>query len=140
MNKKLKWKLYEKRWDLRQIYFHTIIRRHICEKYFNLDPVMHYYARQLILSRIKTNCWIRDKILSGEPFMVARFGNTELSVMAGVLRERDVYKRQGFICDMLFYKVLDYSAKNTGFLIRLLSTCSTRCSLVWKSATAWAKN
>ena len=81
MNKKLKWKLYEKRWDLRQIYFHTIIRRHICEKYFNLDPVMHYYARQLILSRIKTNCWIRDKILSGEPFMVARFGNTELSVM-----------------------------------------------------------
>lgn len=86
MNKKIKWKFYEKRCQFREFYFHKVIRRHICEKYFRLDPVMHIYANQIILGKQKTNHWIADQIRSGEPFMVARFGNTELSVMTSVLK------------------------------------------------------
>lgn len=88
MNKKTKWMLYEKRCEFREFYFHKVIRRHICEKYFNFDPVMHFYANQFIMGKGKTNRWIADKIRSGEPFMVARFGNTELSVMTSVLKRR----------------------------------------------------
>ena len=88
MNKKSKWKLYEIRCRFRQFYFHKVIRRHICEKYLNFDPVMHYYANQFIMGKRQTNRWIADKINSKEPFMVARFGNTELSVMTSVLKRR----------------------------------------------------
>ena len=88
LNKKTKWMLYEKRCQFRAFYFHKIIRRHICEKYLNFDPVMHFYANQWIMGKNKTNQWIAHKIRSGEPFMVARFGNTELSVMTSVLKQR----------------------------------------------------
>lgn len=88
MNIKTKWKLYESRCNFREIYFHKALRRHICEKYFNFDPVMHFYANQFIMGKNKTNRWIADKIRSGAPFMVARFGNTELSVMTSVLKKR----------------------------------------------------
>lgn len=88
MNRKIKWKLYEKRCRFREFYFHKVIRRHICEKYFNFDPVMHIYANQIILGKDKTNRWIAEQIRSGKPFMVARFGNTELSVMTSVLKRR----------------------------------------------------
>lgn len=88
MDKKLKWKLYESRYRFREFYFHKVIRRHICEKYLNFDPVMHFYAGQWIMGKNKTNRWITDRIKSGKSFMVARFGNTELSVMTSVLKRR----------------------------------------------------
>ena len=49
---------------------------------------MYYYANRLIMGKKKTNYWISQKIRSGEPFMVARFGNTELSVMTSILKRR----------------------------------------------------
>lgn len=88
MNKKTKWNLYEARCKFRQFYFHKIITRHICHRFFNFDPVMYYYANQFIMGKKKTNQWISEKIRSGEPFMVARFGNTELSVITSVLKRR----------------------------------------------------
>ena len=88
MNKKIKWKFYEKRYNFREIYFRKIIERRICHKFFNYDPVMIFYANRFVVGKGKTNAWIADKIKSGEPFMVARFGNTELSVMTSVLKKR----------------------------------------------------
>lgn len=99
MNKKLKWKLYESRCKFRNFYFHKVIRQHICEKYLNFDPIMYLYANKFVISKEKTNLWIADKIKSGHPFMVSRFGNTELSVMTSVLKRRlfgdlpDIQKR-----------------------------------------------
>lgn len=88
MDKKTKWKLYEKRYHFREFYFHKALRRHIFEKYFNLDPVMLFYANQWIMRKNKTNRWISEKIKSKSPLMVARFGNTELSVMTSVMKRR----------------------------------------------------
>ena len=88
MTKKIKWKLYEKRSNFRNFYFHKVLRRHIFEKYFNKDPYLPVYAHKIVLGREATNEWIAKQIRSGEPFMVARFGNTELNIMAGVEKRR----------------------------------------------------
>ena len=85
---KLKWIFYEKRSKFRDFYFHKAIRRHIFEKYLNKDPYIPFYADRWVMGKGKTNQWIADKIRSGEPFMVARFGNTELCVMTSVLKRR----------------------------------------------------
>lgn len=88
MNKKMKWNFYERRCRFREFYFHKIIRRNICERFFKFDPVMFFYANKFVFTKRKTNEWIADKIKEGKPFMVARFGNTELSVMTSVLKRR----------------------------------------------------
>ena len=89
MNKeKLNWNFYEKRNKFRDFYFHKAIRRHIFEKYLNIDPYIPFYANRWVMGKRSTNRWIADKIRSGEPFMVARFGNTELCVMTSVLKRR----------------------------------------------------
>lgn len=88
MNEKTKWKLYEKRWQFRDFYFHKALRRHIFEKYFNRDIYIPYYANQFVMGKRATNKQIADMIKQGTPFMVGRFGNTELSVMTSVLKRR----------------------------------------------------
>lgn len=86
--KELKWKFYEKRWKWRDFYFRKVLQRHIFEKYFHYDLCMPYFAHKWIMSTKSTNEWLYQKILSGEPFMAARFGNTELSVITTVLKDR----------------------------------------------------
>lgn len=86
--RKLKWNFYEKRSRFRNFYFHKAIRTHIFEKYLNKDPYIPFYANQWVMGMKKTNRWIAEKIKTGEPFMVARFGNTELTVMTSVLKRR----------------------------------------------------
>ncbi len=88
MDKKTKWKLYEARWKFRDFYFRKVLQRHIFEKYLHYDLYMPHFAHQWIMSTKATNEWIYQKILSGEPFMAARFGNTEISVMTSVLKNR----------------------------------------------------
>lgn len=88
MDKKKKWKFYERRCKFRGFYFHKIIERHICHRFFNFDPIMLVYANKFTKGKKSTNRWIADKIKSGKPFMVARFGNTELSVVTSVLKRR----------------------------------------------------
>lgn len=83
-----KWKFYEKRWKLRDFYFRKVLQRHIFEKYFHYDLCMPHFAHKWIMSTKTTNEWLYQKILSGEPFMAARFGNTELSVITSVLKNR----------------------------------------------------
>lgn len=83
-----KWKFYEKRWKLRDFYFRKVLQRHIFEKYFHYDLCMPHFAHKWIMSTKATNEWLYQKILSGEPFMAARFGNTELSVITSVLKNR----------------------------------------------------
>ena len=87
-NKKLKWKIYEKRSRFRDFYFHKAIRRHIFEKRLNRDPYLPLYANRWVMGKSVTNRWISDQISQGTPFMVARFGNTELAVMTSVLKRR----------------------------------------------------
>lgn len=86
--KEKKWKFYEKRWKFRDFYFRKVLQRHIFEKYFHYDLCMPHFAHKWIMSTKATNEWIYQKILSGEPFMAARFGNTELSVITTVLKDR----------------------------------------------------
>lgn len=83
-----KWNRYEKRWKWRDFYFHKVLRRHIFEKYFHYDIAMPRYAGKWLLSKNQTNEWMAEKIMSGEPFMVARFGNTELQTVVSILQER----------------------------------------------------
>lgn len=87
-NKKLKWNFYEKRSWFRNFYFHKVIRRHIFEKYLNKDPYIPFYANRWVMGKKAANRQIADMIKGGNPFMVARFGNTELSVMTSVLKRR----------------------------------------------------
>lgn len=88
MNKSKKWKRYEFRWILRNFYFHKVLRQHLFEKYLKKEPVMYYYANKWLHHRDDTNRLIYDLLNSTEPCMIARFGNTELSVMTSVLKNR----------------------------------------------------
>lgn len=53
-----------------------------CAKLFNYHPVFHRYAGKKIISRWNTNTKIASLIDSGKPFVVSRFGSTELNNMA----------------------------------------------------------
>lgn len=88
MTKETKWKLYEGRWKLRNFYFHKVLRQHIFEKHLKKEPVMYFYANKWIHHKEETNRLIYNAILKDEPFMAARFGNTELSVMTSILKNR----------------------------------------------------
>lgn len=86
MTREEKWVRYEKRWKWRDFYFNKCLRRHGILKYFHREPVMLHYARQWVLSPAKTNDYIYQKIMEGKPFMVCRFGNTELQTVVGYLK------------------------------------------------------
>ncbi|MBQ6786598.1 MAG: hypothetical protein IJO85_02620 [Lachnospiraceae bacterium] len=83
-----KWSFYEKRWRFRDFYFNKCLRRHGIVKYLHREPVMPHYAHKWVMSSKKTNDYLHDKILSGEPFFACRFGNTELQTMVGELKNR----------------------------------------------------
>lgn len=86
MTKKEKWVRYEKRWKWRDFYFNKCLRRHGIVKYLHKEPVMPYYAKKWVMSSAKTNDYIYQKIMEGKPFMVCRFGNTELQTVVGYLK------------------------------------------------------
>ena len=90
MQKSTKWKLYEARWKIRNIYFNKALRRHFLLKYFHVEPVMPHYAHKKVMSKKRTNDYIAEKIQKGEPFFAGRFGNTELSIVTSVLKNRIV--------------------------------------------------
>lgn len=90
MEQKEKWLRYEKRWKIRDIYFNKALRRHLIVKYLHREPVMPHFAGQWVMSVEKTNAYITEKIKSGAPFLACRFGNTELSIMTSVLKQRIV--------------------------------------------------
>lgn len=75
------WNKYKRKSKWRALYFHKILKQHFFEKYFNFDLVMPRYAHKPVMGMKETNQWIYNKIISGEPFLVARFGNTELQTI-----------------------------------------------------------
>jgi len=106
-----KWKLYEKRWKLRDIYWNKIIRRRIFMKFFNTEPVMPRFAKRFVWSKKKANNYIADKIREGKPFFVARFGNTELQITNGVLKKKykgETEETQKYL-EEWFYVSMNYS-------------------------------
>ena len=89
-NKQKKWKFYERRWKFRDFYFNKCLRRHGIVKYFHREPVMPHFAHKWVMSTKKTNDYIYDLIMSNKPFMVCRFGNTELQTVVGNLRIKTI--------------------------------------------------
>lgn len=85
-----KWKFYERIWKIRNFYFHKCLRMHGIVKYFHREPVMPHYAHKWVMSTKKTNDYIYDLIMSNKPFMVCRFGNTELQTVVGNLRIKTI--------------------------------------------------
>lgn len=85
-----KWKKYERRWKFRNFYFNKCLRAHLMLKYFHREPVMPHYAHKWILSTKKTNDYIYNLLMSDQPFMVCRFGNTELQTVVGNLKIKTV--------------------------------------------------
>lgn len=81
-------KIYYERWKLRDFYLRRILQNRIFKKYLKRDFVMPIYAGKSVWGIQKTNDWIRDKIYSNEPFMVSRFGNTELQVVVNEVGKR----------------------------------------------------
>jgi len=81
-----KWKFYEQRWKIRNFYFNKCLRAHGIVKYFHREPVMPHYAHKWVLSTKKTNDYIYNLLQSNRPFMVCRFGNTELQTVVGNLK------------------------------------------------------
>ena len=96
-DKAKKWMKYEKRWKIRDIYFNKALRRHIVVKYLHKEPIMPYYAKKWVMSKRNDiqqtesgKCCKSNEVQSGKPFFVCRFGNTELSIMTSVLKNRIV--------------------------------------------------
>ncbi|MEE0920225.1 MAG: hypothetical protein U0L56_09405 [Lachnospiraceae bacterium] len=89
-NKQKKWKFYERRWKFRDFYFNKCLRRHGIVKYFHREPVMPHFAHKWVMSTKKTNDYIYNLIMSNKPFMVCRFGNTELQTVVGNLRIKTI--------------------------------------------------
>lgn len=88
MTEQTKWKLYEKRWKIRNFYFDKVLRQHILEKYFGREPKIYLYGGKCLQGIEKTNQIIYEALMSERPFMASRFGNNEIWVMSCVLRER----------------------------------------------------
>lgn len=86
MTEQQRWKIYEKRWKWRDFYFHKVLRRHIFEPYFKKDIYIPYYAHRFVMTQKQTNDKIANMIQSGKPFMVSRFGNTELSLVVSMIK------------------------------------------------------
>lgn len=81
-----KWNFYELRWKIRDIYWTKIIQRRIFQKFLKREPVMPHYAGKKVMGCEKTNKLIVSMIESGKPFMVSRFGNTELQNLISQLK------------------------------------------------------
>ncbi len=107
------WNKYKKKSRWRAFYFHKVLKQHFFEKYFNYDLVMPRYAHKHVMGLKETNRWIYDKIISGEPLMISRFGNTELQTMVNYI---DAYEMgNAKETEPLFKEWFDNLQKLSGF-------------------------
>ncbi len=82
------WLKYENKWKFRNFYFKKILRNHFFVKYLHKEPVMPRYAHKYVYRTEKTNQWIINKINSGDPFFVTRYGGTEMAIMTRILKRK----------------------------------------------------
>lgn len=88
MKEQTKWKLYETRWKIRDLYFDRLLRQHIFVKYFGFEPKIYLYGGKRLHRAESAGRILSKAILSERPFMASRFGNTEIHVMAVILKRR----------------------------------------------------
>ncbi|HJC25632.1 MAG TPA: hypothetical protein H9761_18375 [Candidatus Eisenbergiella merdavium] len=88
MKEQTKWRLYESRWRIRDLYFDKILRQHIFVKYLGFEPKIYFYGGKRLHRIESTNRLLTEAVLSERPYMAARFGNTEIHIMAAVLKRR----------------------------------------------------
>lgn len=113
MTQAKKWIKYEKRWKWRDFYFNKCLRRHGIVKYFHREPVMPRYAKKWVMGAQKTNDYIYQKIVEGNPFMACRFGNTELQTVVGYLKVK--YKGHSEEDDAYLDRWFTRLGKDSGF-------------------------
>ena len=86
--KQLQWLFYEKRYRIRDYYLNRILSRHVTMPFFGKEPHLYLYGGKLLHSAKWTNDRIAELINGDEPFMVSRFGNTELNVMYASIKSK----------------------------------------------------
>ena len=81
MTENEKWSFYESRFNIRDYWINRIISRHFTMPLFGTEPHIYYYGGKLLHGAEWANKEIGKLINGDSPFMVARFGNTELNVL-----------------------------------------------------------
>lgn len=84
---KLKWLLYEKRYEFRNNRITDIIRRHIVIPIFGHELHPYVYGGKILHGPEYTNKKIAELINGEKPFMVSRFGNTEINNLNAYMRK-----------------------------------------------------
>ncbi|SFP36187.1 hypothetical protein SAMN04487928_10199 [Butyrivibrio proteoclasticus] len=82
------WKFYKSRYKFRDYYLNRIISRHITMPLFGKEAHIYFYGGKFLHNAEWANQKIAELINGEEPFMVSRFGNTELHVMNAVIDRR----------------------------------------------------
>ena len=88
MKEQTRWKLYETRWKIRDLYFDRILRQHIFVKYLCFEPKIYLYGGKRLHRAESAGRILAKAVLSERPFMASRFGNTEIHVMTAILKRR----------------------------------------------------
>lgn len=88
MDKESTYKKYEKRYKIRS-WIMDRVNRHITMKYWGFETKLYIYGGKILHRADKINTIITKGLLSDEPFMVSRFGGTEINVMNAV-KHREV--------------------------------------------------
>jgi len=81
------WSKYEKRYKIRN-WILDRVNRHITMKFFGCETKLYFYGGKRLCNHDKANDLIRDGLNSDEPFMVSRFGGTEINVMDTIFHKR----------------------------------------------------
>ena len=81
MNDIQQWNKYEKNYKIRDYVLNRIVSRHITMPLFGTEPHIYYYGGKMLHGANWTSKKISKLIDGDDPFMVARFGNTELNVL-----------------------------------------------------------
>ncbi|WP_248405324.1 hypothetical protein [Butyrivibrio fibrisolvens] len=84
---KLKWLFYEKRFELRNNRITDIIRRHIIIPVFGHELRTFVYGGKILHGPEYANKKIAELINGEKPFMVSRFGNTEINNLDSYMRK-----------------------------------------------------
>jgi len=87
---KLEWAFYKNRYKFRDYYLNRVISRHITMPLFGKEPHLYLYGGKILHTANWANKVISELINGEEPFMVSRFGNTELNNLNAYIEKKIV--------------------------------------------------